>query len=476
MLKQRAKPRARAIAAALSATLLGACASFSPDGGFGTVETAAKERLGKEVRWVKSDSDAENAQATVKQLLAKPLSVDDAVQVALLNNRGLQATYAELGIAEADLVRAGRMTNPHLAYLRTRNGDERKLEWALTFPIIDVLTMPLRTRMEGRRFEEVKLVVAKRVVDVGLETRRAWYQAVAGEETVRYMEQVKGAAEASAELARRMARAGNFPKLTQMREQAFYAEVAAQLARARQNAIVERERLVRLMGLYGEELAFRLPDRLPDLPADIPEVKDLEATAIAQRYDVQAAKRATEALAESLGLTRATRFINALEIGPAGTKEDPEPWKRGFEVSLQIPIFDWGGARVAKAEAIYMQSVHRVAETAVNARSEVREAFSGYRTAYETVKHYRDEIVPLRKKISDENMLRYNGMLISVFELLVDAREQVMSVNAAIEAQRDFWLAENALQGALNGVPGPGRAEGPRSGSRTMPNPALAAH
>lgn len=467
----------RPIAIAVAAIFLGGCASFSQDGGFNTVESEVKARIGKEVRWIKSDADAEGVRQMVKQLLATPLSADDAVQVALLNNRGLQATYAELGIAEADLVQAGRMTNPHFAYLRTSHGGERKLEWALTFPIIDLLTMPLRTRLEGNRFEEAKLSVAGRAVDVGLATRRAWYQAVAATQTAHYMEQVKDAAEASAQLARRMAQIGNFPKLTQMREQVFYAETAAQLARARQIAGAERERLTRLMGLYGDDLRFRLPERLPDLPKGVIEANDLEATAIAQRYDVQGAKKAIESLAESLGLTRATRFVNVLEFGPARTKEDPEPWKRGFEISLQIPIFDWGDARVAKAESIYMQSVQRVAEIAINARSEVREFYAAYRIAYDTAKHYRDEIVPLRKKISEETLLRYNGMLVSVFELLADAREQVMSVNATIKAQRDFWLAENELHGTLNGTPRAGGGEGSGiAGRRVARDPALAGH
>ncbi len=467
----------RPIAIAIAAVSLGGCASFSQDGGFNLVESTVKARIGKDVRWIKTDADAGAVREMVKQLLANPLSADDAVQVALLNNRGLQATYAELGIAEADVVQAGRMTNPHFAYLRARHGGERTIEWALTFPIIDLLTMPLRSKLEGNRFEEAKLSVAGRAVNVGLETRRAWYQAVAAMQTVRYMEQVKEAAEASAQLARRMAQIGNFPKLTQMREQVFYAETAAQLARARQIAGAERERLTRLMGLYGDDLGFKLPDRLPDLPAGAVEMNDLEATAIAQRYDVQVAKRATESLAESLGLTRATRFINVLEAGPARIKEDPEPWKRGFEISLQIPIFDWGDARLARAESIYMQSVQRVAEIATNARSEVRETYAAYRIAYDNAKHYRDEIVPLRKKISEEILLRYNGMLVSVFELLADAREQVMSVNATIEAQRDFWLAENELHGALNGTPradgGVGAGNAGRRGSRDA---ALAGH
>lgn len=468
--------RARTLALAISAVFVGGCATFSADGGFGTVETAAKERLNKEVKWVKSDADAESVQTTIKQLLAKPLSADDAVQIALLNNPGLQATYAELGIAEADLVQAGRMTNPHFAYLRTRDDEGNKIEWALTFPIIDLLTIPLRTKIQARHFEEAKLGVAGQVVGIGIETRRAHYQAVAAEETVRYMEQVKTAAEASAELMRRMARAGNLNKLTQMREQVFYAEIVTRLGRARQAAVAERERLTRLMGLYGEDVNFKFPERLPDLPAKLPELKDLEVTAMTRRFDVQAAKRETESLAGSLGLTRATRFINVLEAGPARTREEPGGWKRGFEVSLQVPIFDLGGARVAKAEAIYMQSVHRLAQIAINARSEVRETYSAYRTAFDTAKHYRQEIVPLRKKISDENLLRYNGMLISVFELLADAREQVASVNASINALRDYWLAEADLQAALNGAQAGRPGSGPQAGGGAIPNPALAWH
>jgi outer membrane protein TolC len=461
---------------AFAILLLAGCATFSEDGGFGTVQQAVKDRTGQDARWVRSEDDANSVRTRVRELLARPLTVDDAAQLALLNNPGLQATYAELGISEADLVQAGRMTNPHFAYLRTHNGDQSKIEWALTFPIIDLLTMPLRTKLQGRRFEEAKLAVAGAAVGTALDARQAWHQAVAAEQTVRYMGQVKEAAEAGAELARRMARIGNFSKLALMREQAFYAEVTAQLARARQSAVADRERLARLLGLFGDDLAFRLPERLPDLPADMPDLGDLEAIAIRQRFDVQAAKRSTEGLAESMGLTKATRFVNALEFGPASTREGAEPWKRGFEISLELPIFDWGGARVARAESIYMQSVHRVAETAINARSEVRESYSAYRTAYGTAKHYRDEIVPLRKKISEETLLRYNGMLISVFELLADAREQVASVNAAIEAQRDYWLAENALQAALNGTPGVGRGSADKSGRRMVPNPALAGH
>lgn len=447
----RERRRVRSLFLAVSVVVLGGCATFSKDAGFGTVERIARERIDKEVRWQRDDDQRESARAAVDNLLASPLSADAAVQVALFNNPGLQATYAELGIAEADLVQAGRMTNPHFAYLRTSESGERKLEWTLTFPIVDLLTIPLRTRIERGRFEQVKLAVASDMLDVATDVRQSWIVVVAAEERVRYLGQVKLAAEASAELASRMAEVGNISRLDKMREQVFRAETLAHLDRATQEAVAGRERLTRLLGLSGGDIAFRLPDRLPHLPPEKPTIRDLEARAMAERLDVLAAKQETEGLAASLGLTRATRFINVLELGPAGTKEDPEPWKRGFEASLQLPIFDWGGARVARAEAVYMQALHRVAETAVNARSEVREAYSAYHKAYDAAKRYRDEIVPLRMKIAEENMLRYNGMLISVFELLADAREQVGAVIASIEALRDFWLSESVLQAAFNG-------------------------
>jgi outer membrane protein TolC len=141
------------------------------------------------------------------------------------------------------------------------------------------------------------------------------------------------------------------------------------------------------------------------------------------------------------------------EIGRVRIDEGHSPRKHGWEVAFEIPLFDWGGARVAGAEARYLQAAERIRETAINAQSEVRESYSAYRTQHDLARHYLDEIIPLRKKISGEMLLRYNGMLNSVFEVLADAREQVMAVNGAIETQRDFWMAEADLQMALIGKP-----------------------
>jgi outer membrane protein TolC len=268
------------------------------------------------------------------------------------------------------------------------------------------------------------------------------------------MRQVREVAEASAELARRMAQTGNFSRLSQAREQAFYAEAALNQARAEQQRLQTREQLIRLLGLWGTQTQFQLPERLPDLPGTAREQPDVEQLAMQQRLDLQSMKQQTEVLAGYMGLSRTTRFINVLEVGYAYNSSNEALKKRGWEVSFELPLFDFGQARVQKAEAVYWQAVHRLHEQAVNARSEVREAYLNYRSQYDIAKHYRDEIVPLRKQIAEENLLRYNGMLIGVFDLLAETRMQIMSVSSAIEALRDFWLAESQLQMALLGKPG----------------------
>jgi outer membrane protein TolC len=448
----------RRLVAALSALVFGACTTLSDDAGFSKVEQAVKERTGADTKWTRTDGEVQTVRARVKELLAQPLGTTEAVQIALLNNPGLQANYAEVGIAEADLVQASRWRGPTFSFARLRREDEIETERGVFFDVLGLLTIPLSTRAGESHLQATQNRAAAEALRVALDTRKAWFQAVAAQETARYMAQVQESAEASAELARRMAAVGNFPKLTQAREQAFYAEATAQLARARHNATSARERLARLMGLWGEDLAFQLPDRLPELPESVREGGDLEAQALAQRLDVQGARRDTEALGRSLGLTKVTRFVSLLEVGVLSNTETGLPRQRGWEVELGIPIFDFGGARVARAERQYMQAVSRTLEAAVEARSEVRETYSAYRTSFDLAKHYRDEIVPLRKRISEEVLLRYNGMLSSVFELLADSREQVAAVNGYIQSLRDFWIAESDLQMALTGrSPGAGQ-------------------
>jgi outer membrane protein TolC len=441
------RPPLRRLVVATAAVLLGGCASFSKDGGIDDVARMTQERIGQAAPLKRG----EERQAEVSALLAAPLSADSAVKIALLNNRGLQADLAGLAVSEADVVQAGRLPNPGLSFGRVRGGGETEIDRGITFNLAALLTLPARARIEGQRFEQAKLQAAMQAVKLVMDTRKAYYVAVAAAQASDFADKVRGAAEAGAELAARMRTAGSWSALDAARERAFYQDAVIQQAQAHLQATTSREELVRLLGLWGPSLAFRLPDRLPDLPAQARPGADAEAHALANRLDVLIARRDAQATADALGLTRATRFINVFDAGYANKSITGMPRENGYEVSLELPLFDWGGARVARAQASYMQAVERTADIAVTARSEVRATYASYRTAYDIARHYRDEVVPLRKQIADEVLLRYNGMLASTFELLAESREQLTSVNAAIAAQRDFWIADTNLQSAMNG-------------------------
>ena len=430
---------------------LNGCATFSKDGGFGDVQHITQQHIKQEVAWPKSEAEKTQLEERIKALLAQRMDVEKAVQIALFNNKGLQASYYELGISEADVVQAGRLPNPKFSMLYTRNDGNYKIEQILTFNIFSLITMPKIKEIERQRFEQTKKATATDVLKLANQTRLAYFNAVAATEQVRYSGQVKESAEASAELARRMVKTGNFNKLEQAREQSFYADAALDQANAKNKQVSAYETLSRLLGISADQLS--LEERLPDLPKSITELQPFEKAAFEQRLDLQAKRLETQILAKQLGLTKTTRFINVLEIGPARTLEGRrgDPYKKGVEISFELPLFDWGTSRVARAEAIYMQAVNRTAQSAFNAQSEILEAYSRYRANYDIAKHYRDEIVPLRKKILQENQLRYNGMLISPFELLADARAQVTSVKSYIDALHEYWLAESTLQMSLIG-------------------------
>ena len=431
------------------ALLLAGCTAVAPDGGFGDVADQVQARVGAVPVLARDDAAERDIVQTVHGLLAEPLDMDRAVRIALLANPGLQASYHEVGIAQADVAQAGRLPNPTLAVRRLGAGGALEIERALTFDLADLLLKPLSMRLEARRFEGVKLEVAVRIERHALDTRRAWVEAVAAAQSLAYARTVRDAAETGADLADRMARAGNLSQLDLARERLHYADAGATLARAAREAVRTRERLTRMLGVWGEDAHYTLPDRLPDLPAEPAAPRDAERIALEQRLDVHAARLAAAATASDLGLTKTTRFVNVLDLGPANRTTSGEATMRGYELSVSVPLFDWGGARVARAEATYMASVRRVADAAVTARSEARDAYIGYRSAYDLARHYRDVVIPLRKRVGKEVLLRYNGMLVGPQDLLADAREQAEAVTAAIDALRGFWLAQADLEAAL---------------------------
>jgi outer membrane protein TolC len=310
------------------------------------------------------------------------------------------------------------------------------------------------------------------VASTAAETRRAYYRAVGAQQIVALLAQAQAAALAATELARRLGQTGALNKLDQAREQVFYAELTGQLATARQRAQTERERLVRQLGLFGNDLDFKLPGALPGLPRAARALPLIEQEAIRRRVDLQMARIELLALAKSIGLARATRFINMLEVGgrfdAIRERETGERFSRtGFELEITIPIWDFGEAKTRQAEQTYLAALNRLADKAVTIRSEAREAYRSYRASYDIARHYYAEVLPLRKIISDETLLRYNAMQIDVFELLSETRQRITAHVSAIEALREFWLADAEMGAAIIGGGAPSSGVGERMSAPT---------
>jgi outer membrane protein TolC len=451
--------------------LASACQTLSKDGGMDAVTSFAKAELKGEAVAVRTAEDAKLARSKIDELLAKALSADGAVQIALLNNRGLQAAFNDLFIAEATALEQSLPPNPTFSIARLASRPELELERQIVINVLSLATLPIRSDIARERFRAAQMRATESVARLAAETRRAYYRAVGAQQTANLLAQSLSAALAATQLARRLGETGAINKLDQARQQIFYAELTAQLATARQRARSERERLTRLMGLWGADLDFRLPGVLPALPRQIQALPLVEHDAIRRRVDLQFARIEMSALGKSLGLTRATRFINMLEIGgrfdSIRERESGERFSRtGFEAEITIPIWDFGEAKTQQAEQTYLAALNRLADKAVTIRSEAPDAYRSYRATYTIARHYYGEVLPLRKIISDELLLRYNAMQIDVFELLSEIRQRITSHIAAIDAQRDFWLAETDMRAAIIGggtAPGeaPGRTNAP---------------
>ncbi|MBR0903726.1 TolC family protein [Bradyrhizobium liaoningense] len=439
----------------LAALSLSGCAGFSPDSGMTTVSELTSQSINKDVAFVRTAEGVDAVDGRTRQLLSRTLTADTAVQIALLNNKGLQAAYNELALAETDLVEQSLPPNPVFALSRITGNGASEIEHQVVGDILALATLPFRSDIARDRFHQAQLRAALATLRLAADVRRAYWRAVAGNEMVVLLTDAKATAETTAQLAVKLGETGSLNKLDQAREQVFYAETTADLANARQTAASARERLARLMGLWDGGLDFRLPNALPPLPRRPLALPSIEADAVAHRIDLQIARLELTALAKSLNLTEATRFVTLFDLaGISRRTQDPEgpPFReRGFDVQFQIPIFDGGEVRVRQAAETYNFAFNRLTERAVNVRSEARDAYRVYRSTYDIASHYQREIIPLRKIITEEMQLRFSSMQVDIFALLAEARERLASLRGAIDARQRFFLAQSDLQTAVNG-------------------------
>ena len=467
----RPRTAARRLASVLGPACVGlamaGCASFSPDGGMGAVQSIATAELGKAVSKVSGEAEAAIARREVARLLKGPLTPESVVQVALLNNRGLQASFHDLGTSETEFVQATLPPVPRFTYARLTGPGELDVTYAVVASLFDLATLPARRGIAERRYRTAQYRTAEQVLRLAAEARRQYFRSVAANQSVTFLEQALATADAASTLATQLGETGALNKLEQAREHAFYAEIGAQLAKARVQQRVEREALVRQLGLWGPDLAFRLPASLPPLPRRPQDGASLEAEALRKRVDLLVGRSDLGALAGQYDLGVATRFVSAFDVGfesnpetttatgvgPNGTPEvtRDKVQRRGPSIDFSIPIYDFGETAVRGAKEAYLAAANRLAERAVNARSEVREAYLRYRGEYDITRHYQGTVLPLNKTIQDQALLQFSGMLVDVSQLIIDARTRILSNVQAIEAQRDFWIAATDLRAAVIG-------------------------
>ncbi|MFO1151030.1 MAG: TolC family protein [Alsobacter sp.] len=454
-----------------AALFLSGCVTAGKEGGLGAVDAVAKAELGRGIVKVSTEAEAANAEAAVAGALKRPLTADTAVGIALASNRGLQAAYNELGISEAAFLQASLPPNPKIGLSRLGGGLELELERSLIVSLYALATLPAKREIAGTQLRAAQMRAAEATLKLATDVRRQYYRTVAANQQVATLQQAKVTTDATADLARKLGETGGMNKLDQAREYALAAELDSQLARAKVQQRLERERLVRLLGLWGPAVDFRIPSALPPLPKAVRTATDIEAQALTRRVDLQAARLDLEALGQSLGLTQATRFTNDIElagnskydrkktVAEDGGIEKEKLNRRGLAVDFEIPLFDFGQARTMDAEQRYMQAANLLAEKAVNVRSEAREAALAYKGTWDVARHYEATVLPLRKQIQDEALLQYSGMLVDVTSLVADVRGRILAQAQAIDARRDFWVAEAELRAALAGG-GAGAASG----------------
>ena len=446
--------RAGRIALAGSVVIgLAGCAIVPRDAGFADVRSAVAQRTGLDPQWRGRTTDDAAADRAVRDLLAQPLTAETAVAVALLNNPSLQATYQDLGIAQADVVQAGLLANPTLSAERRFSGQAAEVDLFADF--FQLLLLPLRKQLADTAFAAVKARVGGAVLDTAADVRVAFYTYQGDVQALEMRRTVLAAAEAQADAARRLFAAGNTNELTLDTHLQLVTDARLELANAEAQAAVDRERCNVLMGLWGDATNWSAAERLPELPPADPPAAGLESLAVRQRLDLGAGKADVTSAARSLGFVDATRFVTDATIGFHYEHEPYGIHSLGPSVQVGVPIFDQGQARVASGQDQLRQAQFRLAASAVRARSDVRAASVKLQNARGRATYYQRSVLPLQARIVSQTQLQYNGMFVGVFGLLQARQNQIDAGRAYIDAVRDYWVARAELERAIGGrLPG----------------------
>ena len=395
----------------------------------------------------------DQVQDKVHALLRQGLNLDRARAIALLHNPDLQARMDGLGVAQADLVQAGLLTNPvfGVGVGFSRNGRGSSTEFSLVQELVTLFTRGRRKQVASLQLEADQAEVASSALDL-LASVESAYRTVQADQGMRDLDAtLLESADASSELARRQYEAGNISELTYQTQASFSEQARLDLARAETKLIESHETLNRLLGLWGADTDWRLQDGLPELPHEELPLDHLETLAVSQRLDLRAAQSQAKALLEAAKLARGTRFTPNVDLGIRAEKDAEGGRTFGPTLGVELPLFDHGQGRVARLESLARQAQDRVTARAVDIRSEVRQARERLRAARAVAEQYRDAILPRRERVMKLAQDSYNGMLLGVYDLILAKQAQVAAYRDYLDAMRGYWTARAELARALGG-------------------------
>ncbi len=428
---------------------LAGCANIQPQGGFSDVQQLIAERMQEPIYWSQGTAADAEVQQRIGAMLGEALTSDTAVQIALLNNRGLQATYEDLGVAQADLVQAGLLKNPVFSVERRFSG--QAAEFHIIQDFLDAFLIPLRKRAAQAAFDAEKARVAEAILNLATEVRATFYTLQGAQQLVEMRRSVVRSTEASAEAADALHTAGNISELDWRIEQKAGTQARLDLATAEDSVVQHRERLNALLGLWGEQTQWKVSVHLPELPAGEIQPQGLEALAVEQRLDLAAGRQGIVLAAESLGLTSVTRFVPDVNIGLHSEREADGFDSLGPSLDLAIPIFDQGQAKMARSAALLRQRQERYVALGIEVRSQVRAAYARMSAAGRRANFYRRTVLPLHAEILHHTQLHYNAMQAGVFQLLLARQAEIDAGREYIETLRDYWIARAELERAVGG-------------------------
>jgi cobalt-zinc-cadmium efflux system outer membrane protein len=434
--------------------LMAGCAGIPKETGFKDVQQLVSDRADYRLQWIRGSDEDRQVQEVIAILLADELTADEAVQIALLNNRSLQATYEELGVTQADVIKAGLLKNPTflgLVRFPEDSSEDTNLEFEVALDFLDIFMLPARKKLAAAQFEQAQLRVSNEVLNLATTVKQAYFEVVGAIQIKSMREQVTRTAKNAYEFAQRLYKAGNISELELKLQNAQYEKARLDLAESQKNIFTTREQLTRLMGLWGKHTAWQATNQLSDIPKEEISLDRLESQAIANRLDLMAARHETEILAQALGIKIDWRWLGSAEIGISAERDTDGGWVAGPSFSLELPIFDQHQADIARLESQLRQSHNRIYALAVDIRSEVRTLRDKLIMIRSLIEHYKAVIIPLRERIVALTMQKYNYMLAGTFELLMAKQQEYEDYQKYIEAVRDYWITRAELQRTLGG-------------------------